>query len=172
MNFPMSSNFVIRHILTAEQYNQYIRLFFSRMFRLSRSAALAAAVLCALAALIWNTVTPLLVLCALYLIETFALFVLRAFLFSDYALKKYGQASVRYVFSEDSVQIISSAREHSQMVSFNAFVRPVETADTLYLLTLNPFVVIVLPKFAFSPDSLKELRASVEKKTGKEIAHA
>jgi hypothetical protein len=59
---------------------------------------------------------------------------------------------VRYVFSEDSVQIISSAREHSQMVAFNACVRPVETADALYLLTLNPFVVIVLPKFAFSPD--------------------
>ena len=39
-------------------------------------------------------------------------------------------------------------------------------------MAMPPFVVIVLPKFAFSPDSMKELRASVEKKTGKEIAHA
>lgn len=168
----MSSNFVIRHILTTQQYNQYLRLFFERAFRLSRSAALAVAVLCALASLIWNTLAPLLVLCGLFLAATFALFVLRAFFFSDYAVKKYSQSSVRYVFSEDSVQIISSAREHSQMVAFNAGVRPVETADALYLLTFNPFVVIVLPKFAFSPDSMKELRASVEKKTGKEIAHA
>ena len=168
----MSSNFVIRHILTTEQYTRYIRLFFARMFRLSRSAVLSAAVLCALIALIWHTLLPLLVLCGLFLLATFALFALRALLFSDYAVKKYGQSSVRYVFSEDSVQIISSAREHSQMVAFNACVRPVETADALYLLTLNPFVVIVLPKFAFSPDSLKELRASVENKTGKEITHA
>ncbi len=168
----MSSNFVIRHMLTNDQYTRYIRLFFARAFRISRSLALIAAVLLAAVALIWNTLAPLLILSVLFLAATFFLFALRAFMLSDYALTKYGRDSVRYVFSEDSVQIVSSVREHSQMVSFNAFVRPVETADALYLLTLNPFVVIVLPKFAFSPDSMKELRASIENKTGKEIAHA